>query len=184
MPLPPSSAERKLMHLRSVQLNGYKRTDGYWDIEARITDAKDHDYAVSSKTIAKGELVHDMSVRITIDQQMNVLDAFACSDAAPYDEHCTSIAPDYGKYLVGLNLFHGFRKAVKERLSGIHGCSHITELVMYLPTAALQTFASVVLDNDDSGHKPYQLDRCHALASNSETVRRYYPRWYRNQNPG
>jgi hypothetical protein len=185
MPLPPPSAERKLMHLRSVQLNGYKRVDGCWDIEARITDAKDHEYAVSSKTIAKGELVHDMSVRITIDKQMNVLDAFACSDAAPYDEHCTSIAPDYGKYLVGLNLFHGFRKAVKERLSGIHGCSHITELVMYLPTAALQTFASDVQENaDHGGNKPFQLDRCHALESHSEAVRRYYPRWYRGQKTG
>jgi hypothetical protein len=26
---------------------------------------------------------------------------------------------------------------------------------------------------------PFQLDRCHALETTSETVRRYYPRWYR-----
>ena len=51
-------------------------------------------------------------------------------------------------------------------------------------SAALQTIASEVPDNADSEHKPYQLDRCHALASNSETVQRYYPRWYRNQSPG
>lgn len=184
MPLPPPTAERKLMHLRSVQLNGFKRVDGCWDIEARITDTKDHDYPISSKTIARGEPVHDMWVRITIDQQTNVLDASASSDAAPYDALCQSIAPDYGKYLVGLNLFHGFRKAVKERLSGIHGCSHITELVMYLPTAALQTFASDVGDDAESAHKPFQLDRCHALESHSEAVRRYYPRWYRGQKTG
>ena len=187
MPLPPPTAERKLMHLRSVQLNGYKRVDGCWDIEARITDTKDHDSPISSKTIARGEPVHDMWVRITIDQQMNVLDAIASSDAAPYDGLCRDIAPDYGKYLVGLNLFHGFRKAVKERVGGIHGCSHITELVMYLPTAALQTFASDVQDNADGnglGHKPFQLDRCHALESHSEAVRRYYPRWYRGQKTG
>ena len=47
-----------------------------------------------------------------------------------------------------------------------------------------QTFASEVLDNDDSKHKPYQLDRCHALESHSETVKRFYPRWYRGQNLG
>ena len=70
------------MHLRSVQLNRYKRVDGCWDIEARITDTKDHDYPISSKTIARGEPVTDMWVRITIDQQMNVLDAVASSDAA------------------------------------------------------------------------------------------------------
>ena len=59
---------------------------------------------------------------------------------------------------------------MKERVGGIHGCSHITELVMCLPTAALQTFASDVQDNADGnglGHKPFQLDRCHALESHS-----------------
>lgn len=184
MPLPPSSVERTLVQLRSVQLFGYKRTDGRWDIEARITDTKNHDYPISSKTIARGEPVHDMWVRVTIDHQMNVLDASASSDAAPYDEHCTAIAPDYRRHLVGLNLFRGFRKDIKERLGGIHGCSHITELLNYLPTAALQTFASDVQDNADSGVKPFQLDRCHALESHSEAVRRYYPRWFRGSKTG
>ena len=55
---------------------------------------------------------------------------------------------------------------------------------MQLPTVALQTFASEVLDNDDSKHKPYQLERCHALVAHSEAVRRFYPRWYRSGNPG
>ena len=55
---------------------------------------------------------------------------------------------------------------------------------MYLPTAALQTFASDVGDAADSGHKPFQLDRCHALESHSEAVRRYYPRWYRGSKTG
>ena len=27
--------------------------------------------------------------------------------------------------------------------------------------------------------KPFQLDRCHALEHTTETVRRYYPKWYR-----
>lgn len=183
MPLPPPTAERTRMHVRSVQLDGYKRADGRWDIEARLTDIKDHDYPLSSKTIAHGEAVHDMRVRVTVDRQMNVVDAVACTDAAPYDEMCVSIHPDYSK-LVGLNLFHGFRKAVKELFGATRGCSHISELVMFLPTAALQTFASDVRDNEDSAHKPYQLDKCHALDSHSEAVRRYYPRWYRSQKTG
>jgi len=55
---------------------------------------------------------------------------------------------------------------------------------MVLPTAAIQTFASEMKDNEDHGHKPYQLDRCHALESTSEAVQRYYPRWYRDQKMG
>lgn len=184
MPLPPSSIERTPLHLRAVQIQGYKRVDGNWDLEARITDHKQHDFELSSKTVPQGEPVHDMSLRLTIDRQMNVVDALAVSDAAPYDGLCTSIAPDYRQQLIGLNLFSGFRNAVKERLSGISGCSHITELLMFLPTAALQTFASEVRDNADFGGKPFQLDRCHALESSSEAVRRYYPRWYRGSKAG
>ena len=124
-----------------------------------------------------------MLVRVTVDTQMNVLDAVACIDALPYAGFCDRIVPDYSK-LIGLNLFQGFRKAVKERFGGTHGCSHVTELVMSLPTAALQTMASDLHNNEDSGHKPFELDRCHALDSHSEAVRRYYPRWYRGQKIG
>jgi hypothetical protein len=171
------------MHVRSVQLDGYKRVDGFWDIEARLTDVKDLDYPLSSKTIALGEAVHDMSVRVTVDAAMNIVDAVACTDAMPYEGFCDDIHPAYSQ-LIGLNLFHGFRKAVKELFGATRGCSHITELVMYLPTAALQTFASDVRDNEDGAHKPYQLDKCHALDSHSEVVQRYYPRWYRSQKTG
>ena len=183
MPLPPSTVERTRMHVRSVQLDGYKRVDGLWDIEARLTDVKGHDYPISSKTIPQGEAVHDMWVRVTIDHKMNVVDAAACTDAMPYDGMYDTIHPAYAQ-LIGLNLFHGFRKAVKDLFGGTRGCSHITELVMFLPTAALQTFASDVRDNEDSGHKPYQLDKCHALDSHSDAVRRYYPRWYRSLKTG
>ena len=34
----------------------------------------------------------------------------------------------------------------------------------------------------DDGKKPFQLDQCHALETSSETVRQWYPRWYRKAN--
>ena len=178
MPLPPSRAERTRLHQRRVNLDGFKRSDGLWEIEARVLDTKDQDYPLSSGVRKPGEAVHDMSVRVTIDGKMNILDAVVCVDAAPYMGYCDALLPDYSR-IVGLNLFQGFLKAVKELYGNTRGCAHVSELLMFLPTAALQTFASEVLDNDDSGHKPYQLDRCHALVSTSETVRRFYPRWYR-----
>ncbi|HMW63650.1 MAG TPA: DUF2889 domain-containing protein [Accumulibacter sp.] len=183
MTLPPPTAERTLKHVRSVQLGGYKRSDGRWDIEARLTDVKDQDYLLSSGLRKRGEAVHDMWLRVTIDSRMGIVDAVASTDAMPYVGHCDRITPAY-RQLIGLNLFHGFRTAVKTLFRSTRGCSHLSELAMFLPTAALQTFASDVPDNDDSGHKPYQLDRCHALESHSDAVRQYYPRWYRGQKPG
>ncbi|MBK5912883.1 DUF2889 domain-containing protein [Rhodocyclus purpureus] len=178
MPLPPPSVARKRMHVRSVELAGFKREDGNWDIEARLVDSKDQDYHLSSGVRRAGDPLHEMWVRVTIDRKMNIVDAVACSDATPYPGVCERIAPSY-RQLVGLNLFHGFRKAIKDCFDKIQGCSHLSELLMHLPTAAIQSFASEIPDNDDSKHKPYQLDRCHALASSSEVVERYYPRWYR-----
>ena len=183
MPLPPPSAERTRLHQRRVNFEGFKRADGLWDIEARLVDTKDQDYPLSSGLLKPGEAVHDMSVRVTINRKMTILEAASCSDATPYMGYCNTIPPDYSR-VVGLNLFKGFFKAVKEMFGGTRGCAHLSELLMFLPTAALQTIASEVPDNADSQHKPFQLDRCHALVSHSETVQRYYPRWYRNQNPG
>jgi len=183
MTLPAPSASRQRVHLRSIMLEGWKRADGLWDIEARLTDTKDHDYPLASGVRRRGEPVHDMWVRVTIDRGFNVLDAAVSSDAVPYPGGCDAIASAYGQ-LVGLNLTRGFRRTVGEMFEGVRGCSHVTELLLSLPTAAIQTFASEVRETDDSAGKPFQLDRCHALETSSETVRRYYPRWYRSKKTG
>ena len=75
---------------------------------------------------------------------------------------------------------HGFRKKLYEVMGGVRGCSHLTELLSQAPTAAIQMFAGLrgEIEGDE---RPFQLDRCHALETTTETVRRYYPRWYRGQ---
>jgi len=185
MPLPPSVASRKRVHTRTISVEGWKRDDGLWDIEARLTDIKDHDYPLASGVRLKGQPVHDMRVRITIDNEFGILAAAAVSDAVPYPNGCEKIAPDYAR-LVGLNLMRGYRKTVGEMFEGVRGCSHLTELLLALPAAAIQTYASEMRDTEgrDPGRKPFQLDRCHALDTTSETVRRYYPRWYKERKSG
>lgn len=183
MSLPPPAVSRKRLHLRQVAFQGFKREDGLWDIEARLTDTKDHDYPLASGLRRQGEPVHDMHVRVTIDQQFNIRAATAVSAAVPYPGSCDTIAPDYAR-LVGLNLVQGFRRTVGEMFEGTRGCSHITEMLHYLPTAAIQTFASEMVDTEGFGGKPFQLDRCHALETTGETVRRFYPKWYRGSIGG
>lgn len=180
MPLPPSPGARQRIHLRQIALEGWQREDGLFDIEARLVDTKDKDYPLASGLRRAGDPVHDMWLRVTIDRRMTVVDAAASSDRVPYPGACDSIAPDY-RQLVGLNLMKGFRRATGQLFDSVKGCSHMTELANLLPTAAIQTFASLVRETDDPrpGQKPFQLDQCHALETTSETVRRYYPRWYR-----
>src|SRR4029450_8657043 len=48
MSLPVTEVERELTHTRRVRYEGYKRTDGLWDIEAHLTDVKNNDYPLKS----------------------------------------------------------------------------------------------------------------------------------------
>lgn len=185
MPLPAPTVSRKIVHIRRVDIECWHRDDGMLDIEARMTDLKDKDYPLppSLGVRTKGEPLHDMRVRVTVDLDMTIQDAVASSDAVPYPGGCDTIAPVY-RQLIGLSLLKGFRRAVTERFGGVRGCSHITELLGALPTAAFQTMASIQRDNgvmdwDERVTKqPVQLDKCHALEISSETVRSFYPRWY------
>ena len=63
-------------------------------------------------------------------------------------------------------------------MGGVQGCTHLTEMLSFLPTAAVQTFAGLVREDEGDG-KPFQLDHCHALETTTDTVREYYPKWYR-----
>lgn len=184
--MPDSNADtsaRKRIHTRRIELEGFLRSDGLVEVDARLVDVKDQDYALATGVRRRGDPVHDMSVTLTIDAHFNVVAASARSDAVPYPGACETITPEYRR-LVGLNLLRGFRAAVRELFGGTAGCSHITELLSSIPTAAIQTVATFRREDEETGEKPFQLDRCHALASDRETVRRYYPKWYRRQSGG
>jgi hypothetical protein len=176
MPLPPPLT-RKRLHARTAAYEGYVRDDGLFDVEAHLVDVKDHDYTLLSGVRPAGEPVHDMWVRVTIDSRCTVRAIAVKSDRVPYPDGCEHVEAAYQR-LVGANLVDGFRKALHDAMGGVRGCTHLTELIGYLPTAAIQMFAGLQRE-DDGERKPFQLDRCHALETTSDVVRRYYPKWYR-----
>ena len=180
MPLPDPEVERELRHTRRVRYEGYRRADGLWDIEAHLTDIKNHDYRLKTGVRRAGQPVHSMWLRLTIDREFNVVDAAASSEAVPYPGGCETIAPAY-RALVGLNLVRHFRLKANELLGGVRGCTHLTEMLAGMPTAAIQSFAGEMKEEQDDGSKPFQLDQCHALETSTETVRVWYPKWYRGR---
>ena len=175
-------APRTLRHSRAIQVDAYARDDGLWDLDARITDVKTRDTALASGLRGAGQPIHDLKLRLTINRELVIVDAEASSDAVPYPGFCDTIAPAY-KSLIGLSLMNHFRLRLKDRLAGVLGCTHLTELSLILPTAALQAYANDVIKTrdsngvDDSTERPFQLDRCHALRVDGPAVAQYYPRW-------
>jgi hypothetical protein len=178
MPLSDPKNERRRLHVRRVVYEGFERPDGLFDIEAFLVDTKDQDLTLLSGRRPAGEAIHDMAVRVTIDRDFTVRAIEAHTDRSPYPGDCDRIHPSYGK-LVGANLLNGFRKHLHDTLGAVRGCTHMTELLGYLPTAAVQTFAGLRRREDEGAAKPFQLDRCHALDTSGDAVRRYYPKWYR-----
>jgi hypothetical protein len=177
MPL-SSPAPRSLRHTRAIIVDAYARDDGLWDLDACIRDVKPSDIALASGIRPGGQPVHDLKLRVTINRDLLIVDAEAASDAVPYPGFCDTIGPAYKK-LVGLSLMNHFRLHLKDRLSGVLGCTHLTELAQALPTAAIQAIADDELQARMGAEtqKPFELDRCHALRSDGPAVAKYYPRW-------
>jgi len=179
MPLPPLSAARRLKHRRQVDVQVFARDDGLWEAEARLSDVRAHDTPLATGIRPAGEPIHDMLLRIVVDLEFNVVASGAESLSVPYPGHCDRHGDTYGR-LTGLNLMRGFRQALRERVGGTAGCTHLTELAQVLPTAIVQAMAGEVIDTRGHGDvRPFQIDRCHALRSDGPAVQAHYPRWFR-----
>jgi hypothetical protein len=185
MALPTAAPERQLKHRRSIDVQIYARGNGLWEVDAEILDVKTFDTKLAGSPRLAGQPIHDMLLRVVVDEQFNIVEAGSQTRAMPYPGQCDDHGDVYQR-LVGLNLLKGFRRDVNARLGGVVGCTHLTELTQVLPTAVVQAFAGVVLDtreHSDSEHEPFQIDRCHALRSAGPVVRTFYPRWYRSAAP-
>jgi hypothetical protein len=187
MPLPPAAPTRQLKHRRQIDVQVYSRGDGLWEVDATLTDAKTRDTRMATGVRPAGQPIHDMLLRLVVTEQFDIVQAGSDTRWMPYEEACGKHGDVYGR-LVGLNLMQNFRAALRERVGGVLGCTHLTELAQVLPTAVVQAFAGEVIDTQgraDNAQRPFQIDRCHALRADGETVRQYYPRWHTRpaQNP-
>jgi len=177
-------ASRELAHTRVVTCQGYKRDDGLWDIEGRILDTKPYRFPNRDRGgwIEADEALHDMSVRLTINLQLEVIDAEAVIDGSPYD-YCKSVAP-IARNLIGLRIAPGWTKKSKSAM-GLHkGCTHLSELLGPVATTAIQTIASERMGRDKPESKSRSsafLDTCHAMAADSPVVKVHWPQQYRGE---
>lgn len=185
MPFPDASP-RKHVHTRAIDYRGYEREDGLWDIEAHMTDTKTYQFSNKWRgTVPVGEPMHEMLLRVTIDDSFVIQDIFAATEHSPF-EMCPSIAPNYKK-LIGIKMGPGWRKAIRMKVGGTEGCTHLTELLFPMATVAMQTIwpirskrkqESDTEEKQPQGKRPVVLDTCHAWASDSPVVRENAPKYF------
>jgi hypothetical protein len=137
MPL-TQPADRERLHTRAIEINGYHRADGRYDIEAHLTDCKSFEQTNFDRGyIAAGEPVHDMWLRLTVDEQMTITAVEAVSDKTPY-VLCPTAAPNFVR-LLGMRIKAGFLREANQAVGGTVGCTHLRELLQQMATVAFQT---------------------------------------------
>lgn len=186
MPLPPPAHEREPIHTRRITCAGYHRADGLWDIEGHLRDTKSYTFNNHERgDITPGEPIHDMWLRLTVDDALRVVDAVAVTDWGPFGI-CGSITPRY-EQLIGLQIGPGWTRKTKQLFGGIHGCTHLTELLGPVATTAFQTVYPYLARQqktpiEGEGHNtdkpPLLLNSCHAFAAHSPVVEQRWPAFY------
>ena len=130
--------KREPMHTRRIEVQGFLREDGLLDVDARLVDTKPYTFANDeSGEVPAGRPLHEMLVRMTVDDRLTIVACEAVTLHGPYAE-CGGGAKTMG-VLVGLALKAGFIKAANERLRGALGCTHIREMLQQIATVAHQT---------------------------------------------
>ena len=181
------NVKRKLLHNRNISLKGYLRDDELFEIEAELIDTKNYDFQNHDRgTIKKNEPIHQMKIKLVLDENLSVVDAEAKTVNSPYSI-CKSANSNFRK-IIGLQIKSGWRRETAKLISGINGCTHITELLSSVATAAFQTIYPYKSKQKNqnktkSNHnqeKPLLLETCHAFNTKSEVVKRLWPKWHQN----
>lgn len=184
MPL-SQPVERQHLHTRAIDLRGYLRADGLYDIEAHLVDTKTYPFENQDRgTVQPGEALHGMWVRMTVGEDMVIRACEAVSDFTPY-AICPQAAPNFAA-LAGVTIGPGFTRAVKERVGGVMGCTHLREVLAQMATVAFQTIgpmrwrkareareAAIARgETPPPARRAVPVGSCYAYAPDSEVVRR------------
>ena len=205
MPLSQPKAREKL-HTRTIVINGYRRHDGLFDIEAELTDVKTRGaWSAHRGAIGPEEPLHGMTMRMTVDEELRITRCEAASDHTPY-AICALAAPNFAR-LEGLRIKPGFLRDAAARIGGTTGCTHLRELLQQMGTTAHQTVNSARAEAEADALRaeggralsPEEIDTraaakfggsgqiintCIAYDDTGPLVKQRWPHLYKGGNPG
>jgi len=185
MSLPTTSNNRELLHTRQILCKGYLREDGLLEIEGQLVDTKPFDYPNKDRggLIKSGEALHDMSIRIALDEDLIIKEALAVMDGTPYN-YCKSVSSVFSE-LIGVCLGPGWHRKIRKIMGGKKGCTHLTDLLTPIATTAIQSRVSLNAPfNQDDKEEPHAqfvpnlINTCLTHANNSPIVKEYWPNLY------
>jgi hypothetical protein len=185
----PAATREEELHWRRIDMRGWRRSDGLFELEGRVTDRKPHEFQpwhAAGQPVPAGDAIHDMGVRLVFDRDLCIHGVQTFTEAAPYAE-----CPEGGRALqtlVGLRMTSGWTKEVRSRLGGPRACTHLMELLIPMATTAFQSLSMVNrgrADRVDADGRPVKIDTCYAYGAERELVRMVWPQFHRpSAEPG
>lgn len=177
----PHATREEELHFRRIDMRSWRRSDGLFELEGRVTDRKPHDFVPwrGGKQVAAGEPIHDMDVRLVFDLELCIHGVETFTEAAPYGQ-----CPEGGRALqslVGLRMTSGWSKEVRSRLGGSRSCTHLMELLIPMATTAFQSLSQASrgrAERVDSTGRPLKINSCYAYGEERELVREHWPQFY------
>jgi hypothetical protein len=179
---PVPEVTREELHFRRIDMHGYRRSDGRYEVEGRVSDRKPFEFKSPNgfKRVPPGEAIHDMGVRIVFDDDMVVHEVTTFTDSAPYAD-CFD-AGGALQELKGLRMASGWGSEVRRRFSGSRTCAHLKELLLPMATVAYQSLTMLRAarpDALDAEGRPAKVDSCYAYAHERDLVKRVWPAWWK-----
>ncbi|WP_077003014.1 DUF2889 domain-containing protein [Variovorax sp. KK3] len=173
---------REELHVRRIDFCGFRRSDGLYEVEARLTDRKPKAFRPPSGTrvVPAGEPIHDHGLRVVFDADMVIREVVTNIRAFPYRE-CEH-GGDALQALVGLRIGPGWNGELRKRLPAADTCTHLKEMMVPLASAAYQAMYSVWTDRTgevDANGRPRKIDSCYAYGASRELVLQQWPAFHR-----
>lgn len=177
--MPENQKTRRLLHTRQVQCSGYQRDDGLFEIEGCLIDTKGEETQFIYGKVAASGVLHQMRLVMVLDWEMVIHRVEAFTDQAPTPD-CGQVVDAY-RALAGMRIGAGFKRQVADRVGGVIGCTHLTELLGPMATTAIQTLAPLQQKRlreraaaDPAFQMPrhWVVDTCHAYRAEGEAAHR------------
>jgi hypothetical protein len=182
---------RRLMHRRSVDCAGYLRSDGLWEVEARLVDTKpfaQHDHYRGE--LQPGDPIHDIGLRLAVDDSLTVREAETTMRATPFPT-CIEVEPILQR-LVGERIGKGWREIVRNKIGRLETCTHLSELLGPAVTTLFQmmSYGKAPESGSSMDHqrgvteRPFFIGGCHSWRTDGPIVAEMFPQFATRRTEG
>lgn len=173
---------REEIHHRQIDMRGYRRSDGLFEVAACLTDRKTNDFTPpgDARMVPALSPIHDLGVTLVFDEDLIVRAVSTFIKSHPY-----AACPGGGdtlQALVGLRIGAGWNSEIRKRLPSCDTCTHLKEILGPVATAAYQTMVGIrpsSLNVRDGDGKPVKIDSCYAYGASRDLVKRLWPEYHR-----